>query len=244
MSYHNVRDKYGRFSKRAAARVRKIKEPVNKPTDTLLINVFLLDDSASMAGKESATIEGFNKILADARQTQHDTGLKAIDFLSKFGEPGRFTWTDHVTPLDRNKYCPQQASTAMNDATVFGINQTQAYIDTLGTDKKYKVVLTVFTDGEENSSQLYRAYAGVKSIITQKQKEGWVINLIGAGTKERVERMAGLVGIYASNSMHYTNDSKGTRSSMAKMSAALTSYTTAVASGAETTVDGFFSDEK
>jgi hypothetical protein len=246
MSYHNIRDKSGRFAKktdspvrRKYAKVRPLKVTTPTPVEeTVILNVFLLDDSGSMSPKKVATIEGFNAILATARQTEQDTGIPTKDFLCKFGSPRRETWASAAVPLDLHSYHPSQPQTALNDAIVFAIGKTDNEILALG-GKKAKVIFTIFTDGLENAS--FNRPSTVKAMIDARNAKDWVITYVGAGTQAEVERRATDIGIYASNSLGYTNDSAGTKRSMFSAASAKVSYSSKVAAGTDSNI-GYFGE--
>lgn len=213
-----------------------------KAEKSTVFNVFVLDDSASMreSGKTPATISGFNEVLATTKTDKVHT----INALVKFSSPGSETWTvGDVKPLGNGfnnmRYYPSGFSTALWDAAGYAIRKTEEAIRTLpiGT----RVVMTLFTDGDENSSRHWNR-TEVKKLIEEKVALGWVVNFIGAGTKLDVERVATSVGIFAANTMNYQNDGVGATTAFRSMAKSLTNYNNAVADNVDSNV-GFFSTE-
>lgn len=236
MSYHNIRDKYGRFTKKSTTTPRKPRAKKEEPAPKKsILNFFLLDDTGSMQSKVDATIEGFNQVLADGIKASKDNNVASVDVLVKFGETGHFKVQTTAHELNRANYYPNRGGTALWWALAEAID----YINTAnyGTDK---IILTVFTDGENNESYHYEIIA--KNLVEQHQAKGWVINFVGAGTKEQIQKASSSVGIFASNTMSYANNSAGTKVAMRSFSNSRAAYTSAVADGVDSNI-GFFSNE-
>lgn len=260
MAFHNVRDKYGRFAPKPtstpAPRRRRRVTPTND-TPKIIINGFLMDASGSMNddGKYKAAIEGFNALVDQGRVDAKSTGVTNKEFVAFFGGSykeveqqveklvdGGGAWGKACGTVVGNNvvYNPTMGMTALWESTSKIINKLERE---LGSNPGAKVILTIFTDGEENnSSHQWRDGSKIKGIIEQKQKEGWVVTFIGAGDKKTIEQIATSVGIFASNSLSFANNSVGTKRAMAKMSASRSAYTTAVAAGTDS-LEGFFSND-
>lgn len=252
MSFHNVRDKTGRFApkpKRGRPLGSKAKSKAKPVEAKHILNVFVLDDTASMSNKVDATIEGFNQVLADAKKSSSELGVVNYEAFSKFGVAGNATWkVGDVKPLSSRQgagwpykiedviYNPSQGGTALWDAIIVLTGRTEEYLRTLPVGTK--VIFTIFTDGENN--QLNELLPTAKRLVEIKQSEGWVINFVGAGEEQFIRKMSQSVGIFASNTLSYVNNSVGTRNAMMNFSNARTNYTKAVADGVESNV-GFFS---
>lgn len=250
MKYHNVRDKNGRFSPKNGMKPLEGKTITAKRTKTAaathILNAFLLDASGSMDGKSLATVEGFNTILTNARKDV----LPSTELLAFFGSAGTYRLFDKVTTMTLSGkigydnegklgYAPILCSTALYDSTYDLIRDTETKLASM--TGKVNVILTIFTDGEENDSRRV-SLEMLKSLIETKQKAGWVITFIGAGEEWMVKKVSGAMGIFASNTTAYNNTSQGTRDVMSKMSASRTTYTQSASVGAATT-DGFFSND-
>lgn len=248
MYFHNIRDKFGRFTTRRKSVSKPTrKRPTLKPEAKHILNVFLLDNTASMATKSKATAEGFNTVLGDARKASD--GVLSTDMLMLFGESGNFQVADNVTGLTILQsranlgfryYYPNRSYTALWWATIQAIRAAEMKLSVLA--KNTNVILTIFTDGEDNQSTRFE-FTHAKELISNKQEEGWVINFIGAGDKAFVDNVASSVGIFDTNTMNYHNSSIGTTMAFGKMSASNVSYRSKVARGVAKT-DGFFAEDK
>lgn len=248
MSYHNVRDKFGRFAKTkktASSKTKKAKTKEKKVSKTIF-NAFLLDNTASMQGKVGATIEGFNSILLTGQQDATKLGINNVEAFALFGSPRKTEFVvKNVKPLSAGRvdeksvnYSPGEWSTALWMAICTGITSVEGLLKNF--PKKTKVIFTIFTDGLNNSAPEYKAMA--TTLINQKQNDGWVINFVGAGELEQVQRVATSVGIFASNALAYTDNAVGAKEAFNSFNRSRSTYTKAVKKGVESNV-GFFSEE-
>lgn len=249
MSYHNVRDSYGRFSKgasKAKPRGRKTRKRAKVKERQYIFDVFNLDYSISMRDKVAATVSGFNEVLDGARASSKKEGINTWEALVKFGDAGRESWQIGETPklstgyqIGTTVYAPTHSSTALWDAVAYGIEKIDEALRTM--PKGTKLVYTIFTDGEENSSRRFKEWE-VRDMIQKRQAAGWVINFVGAGTKKEVETVAAGMGIFLSNTVNYANTSAGTSKAFATVSRARSSFSSKVAQNIATQ-DGFFSED-
>lgn len=249
MSFHNLRDKLGRFRpvKASDKKLKAAKPKAKAKKHHHILNVFLLDDTGSMSSKVPATVEGFNKVLNDAIQASKDTGVKSTDVLALFGEFEYFIVRDRIANLchimervgfntpGTMVYQPSRPRTALWWSVCEAIKLTEERLKLMPKDTK--VILTIFTDGENN--QMYEYETTAKVLVELKQSKDWVINFIGAGEKEYIQKMSQSIGIFANNTLNYSNDSKGTKRAFSKMSQSRTAYTSNVAAGTESNI-GFF----
>lgn len=261
INYHNVRDKNGRFTRmpvNVAPAIRRAarKKKVEATTPKVILNGFLIDASMSMSerGKYKSVVTGFNELVAQGKKDASITGIINKQYVGFFGsgytvvqhevqaliDGGIHSVCGSVSHKDKTVYYPNMGMTALWESTYKLITKLE---NELKINPNSKVILTVFTDGEQNAGAIeWHDGTKIKGIIEQKQKEGWVINFIGAGEKVFVEQVATSVGIFASNTLSYANNSAGAQVAMKKMSASRSVYTTAVADGLDSNI-GFFSND-
>jgi hypothetical protein len=198
---------------------------VNQP---VLVN-FVLDKSGSMHNLQRSTIDGFNSFLHDQRQQQGVCKMSLTQFDTSFQVDYVAEDIWRVPMLDTMRYRPS-GGTALLDAvgtTIKGAEQwlenQKVSVRTFGTDRVftadpgYKVLVVVFTDGEENSSKEWHInqplIAGddkdVGGLIQWKQAEGWEFLFLGTGGSGWLERTFGayvahdhFVGYAATNDAH------------------------------------------
>jgi len=138
--------------------------------------VFALDKSGSMSWKSNAAIEGFNGYLEGIKES--------VDFLTlgQFNETLTKTYdianTADVEPLSAKTYTPG-GGTSLYDAIGTLVKETEAYLEA-NPGKIDEVIVTIFTDGEENTSRTY-SLASIKALITKKEAEGnWTFVFMGS----------------------------------------------------------------
>ncbi len=185
--------------------------------------VTIIDRSGSMTGYRSRTIEGINaninalKLEVDADTDIINTQLQFCassrnwettnvekDFLfTRIGTPVRnlvdMTEKDYVT----------DGGTPLIDAIGHAIEKVKEFHgDKLGDDN-LKIIVTVFTDGEENSSRKWNK-AEVKKMIEHFQSDGkWTFTFVGCGSFENVSNTSTSYGISTANTVAYADSDIG-----------------------------------
>lgn len=208
--------------------------------------MFLLDNTASMRWKVPATVKGFNTAADEAFKAARENNISSSEVLMLFGEQGHFVVKDSFKKLTDNStgiafpkyetvYNPTRPATALWWAVVQAINW--ATIRLHNSPKGTQIVLSIFTDGDNNSAYEYETEA--KRLVQEKQQEGWVINFIGAGSEWYIKRMSERIGIFANNTLAYNNTSLGTAVAFDKMSFARRKFAKAYTDGVATTMNYF-----
>ena len=182
---------------------------MNTPTKTQVYNLVILDKSGSMESIRTEAINGYNETLGSIKSTQ----LKFLETqehyvsLAAFCDCGIDMIYD-MTPikdadkLTKEKYDPC-CCTPLFDAigkTVKSLKKKIANVDDAA------VLVTIITDGYENSSKEWDA-KGVSKLIDECKEEGWMFSFIGAG--EDVVKVATTISI--TNTMVWENTSEGTK---------------------------------
>jgi Mg-chelatase subunit ChlD len=166
-------------------------------------NLIILDESGSMQSIKNATISGFNEVLQTIKgmERKYPELQQFVSFIS-FNGMGIKTLIDMkpaivMKELDEKKYRPD-SNTPLFDAIGFSVNKLKTDIEE-EIDKN--VLVTILTDGEENSSREYDV-AGIKSLIEELRAQGWTFAFIGAN--QEVEKVAFSISI--KNCMHFEAD--------------------------------------
>lgn len=145
--------------------------------------VFVLDDSGSMQSCRQQTIDGFNEYLKGQQEDTKNTGIETLVSLYKFDGYSVKCTIDRkpvaeVEPLNTNTYNPQ-GGTNLNDA----IGGVMLALNTALTDKKKgdreSVIVTILTDGEENSSRTFKN-TDVKAMVEKAEAKNWGFMFLGA----------------------------------------------------------------
>lgn len=176
---------------------------------TTVFNLIILDESGSMGGVCRQTISGCNETLATVRAAAAANAGKLHSLVSVYafqsgaGVPSRYLVKnanpDDVRNITSEDYTPL-GCTPLLDA----VGSTMTELMTVAaTHEDATAIVTIITDGYENSSRQYN-WQQVARIISQAKELGWTINLIGANID--VDDMASKINI--DNRMAFTADEK------------------------------------
>lgn len=206
--------------------------------------VTIVDRSGSMTGYRKRTIEGINaninalKAEVDAdtdiinTQLQFSSGNNYHDYnvekdftFTRLGQPVQnlvdMTEADYVT----------DGGTPLIDAIGHAIEKVKSFHgDKLGDDN-LKIIVTVFTDGEENTSRKW-SKAEIKKMIDHFQSDGkWTFTFVGCGSFENVASTSTSFGISTSNTVAYADSEVGRGEAYAKIATSYSNFTRAAKLG-------------
>jgi hypothetical protein len=199
-------------------------------------NLIILDESGSMNSIKSTIIQGFNELV----QTIHGIQEKFpeqehfVSFLT-FNGLG-MKWLHFMDPsamlnqIDSKSYQPN-ASTPLLDAMGVSLNKVKLGLDETST---YNVLVTILTDGEENSSKEFTG-AAIKQLVEELKQSRWTFTYIG--TDHDVEKMAARLSI--NNVMSFNKSDAGVRDMFEKESKARTSFSAKLRSNKDFDLDYF-----
>ena len=145
-------------------------------------NVIILDESGSMSSIYRETLTGVNEVLNGIRKNQEEfpdqRHYVTIVTFEGNGVAGVKVRRDRVPigtvePFTEKDYRPG-CCTPLYDAMGKTLNEMEGLVG-----PEDKVMVTVITDGFENSS---REYSGkiVRNMVERLRKKGWVLAYIGA----------------------------------------------------------------
>jgi hypothetical protein len=176
-------------------------------------NLIILDESGSMQSIKNYIIQGFNELVQTIKgiETQFPEQEHYVSFVS-FNGLGRKTllWNVPVKNLqviDADNYRPE-ANTPLFDA--IGYSVTRLNTD-LNETMDCNVLVTILTDGEENSSQEYNLYS-IKRIIEAFKERKWTFSYIG--TDHNVVQVATSISI--NNSIYFEKTPSGLKDIFAR----------------------------
>ena len=222
-------------------RTNDVKNKKQTKTQTKRVhNLIIVDESGSMSVIRKQAFAGMNETLQTVRQMQ-----------SKFpDQEQRVTLitfdSDHTkihydnTPADQTKdlawiaYNPS-AATPLYDAIGKGISMVNAQIE-----DGDNVLVTIITDGEENSSEEWTLKM-VRTMIEKLKKQHWTFTLIGTDALD-VESMAHSFAI--EEHMEFQQTEAGTRAMFARERRSRERYNCCVAEAAPMPTGSFFSEEE
>ena len=181
---------------------------VQKETEKRVINLIIADESGSMSVIRDTTLAGLNETITTCQKMQEKfpTMEQRITLITFDSNHTKVIFDNipalEAKPLSQKDYVPG-AATPLYDA--IGRAITQAYAQTEKTDN---VLVTILTDGEENSSTEFDLKM-VKRLIDKQKEQGWTFTFIGTDDLD-VEGMAHEMGIksFLSFSRNYESTSK------------------------------------
>lgn len=206
-----------------------------------IFNLIILDASGSMQSIKNTVISGFNELV----DTIKDAGAKFPEqdhyvSLVVFNSTSTKTVLDRQTITQLFKLTPESYrpdnSTPLYDAIGESVNHLKSVIE---NKESYNVLVTIITDGEENSSKEYNLQA-IKSLIDElKTTEKWTFTYIGAN--QNVEQVAQNMAI--DNSLVFESNPDETKAMFSKERASRISYYSKI-SKKEDVSKGYFDEQQ
>lgn len=179
---------------------------------TSVFNLIILDESGSMQSARNNTISGCNETINVAKSLQQKHADKQRSFVSVYAfqsdgnRPSRYLFKNvhaedarHISERDYEPW----GCTPLYDAVGQSLVDLKAIADT--HDDALGVV-TIITDGYENSSTQYTA-KDIARLISQLKEKGWTFNFIGANID--VDKVASQLNI--DNRMSFVSNEEGTK---------------------------------
>ncbi len=158
-------------TKKKSPKPPKTAQPVAFAGKTYL--VFVLDKSGSMSNQTTRAIAGFNEFLTEQRKIKDNTSLTLTLFDTLVTDVYTDIALDKAMELDAFSYRPD-GYTALYDAVGRSIRAIEKKVSSSD-----RVIVTIFTDGQENSSREYSSQS-IRALITDKEKEGnWTFAFMG-----------------------------------------------------------------
>ena len=145
---------------------------------TRIFNLIIIDESGSMQSIKKAAIDSVNETIQTIRSAQkkHEDQEHYVSLVT-FNDDVKTVYecvpVDEVNGLTAETYQPD-CCTALYDAMGISLNALRKK-----AAEDDKVLVTVVTDGEENSSKEYSGKA-VKALIDELKAKDWVFAYIGA----------------------------------------------------------------
>ncbi len=175
-------------------------------------NLLIIDESGSMGPLREATIDGVNQVLNTIRQAQHDLAESQKHYVTivtfdSFTGSNVSTLVDNVPIAQVGKfdqYSPG-GGTPLYDAVGYSLTRLEQQLK--GKDLATAVV-TIVTDGMENSSREY-TLDKVRELIARLTAQGWTFSYMGAC--HNVEATSRSLGI--GNSLEFAHSGRGSTSS-------------------------------
>ena len=172
--------------------------------ETKVFNLIILDESGSMECIKKQALDGLNETLQSIRQSQekHPELTQVVSIVPFEGHNVRLLRDKEaigqVKNLTPDEYNPGSL-TPLYDAIGFGVSSIR-----LNVKETDSVLVTIITDGCENSSREYTSPM-IAKMISELKSKGWMFTYIGAN-QDSVE-VAKTMNI--TNAMNFVQDEKG-----------------------------------
>ena len=204
-----------------------------------VFNLIIVDESGSMSIIHQQAFSGMNETLQTVRAMQKqfpdtDQRVTLVTF-----DTGHTKWhydntvADDTKNLEWKDYQPG-GGTPLYDAIGAAVSKVNAQIA-----KDSKVLVTIITDGEENSSREWTLQM-IRNLIEKLKKEGWTFTLIGTDNLD-VESMARTMAI--DEHMQFTEDAAGTRCMFQRERSARMRYNARLDAGVAMESGTFFDEQ-
>ena len=204
-------------------------------------NLFILDASGSMSSIKRQTVASFNELVQTARgmeaqfpEQEHIVSLVSFNTL----ETKTILWRQPVAEareIGDAQYEPN-GGTPLYDAMGAAINRLKGDLYGAGP---HNVLVSVFTDGEENSSREFSG-AAIRALLKELEDKGWTFTYIGTG--HDVTAASGGINISVHNSVSFSANEAGFSEMMAKERSARQRYSEKIRSK-EDLRSGFYQEE-
>ena len=179
---------------------------------TRIHNLIILDESGSMESIKRAAINGMNETVQSIRDAQkkHEDQEHIVSLVSFNSSEIKGIYdcvpVAEVKELTDKEYVPD-CCTPLYDAMGLSLNHLRAKVN-----DEDKVLVTIITDGEENSSSEYNS-AAIKALVDSLKEKGWVFAYIGAN--QDVLKVAQTISV--TNVMNFSSTDFGTGSAFASL---------------------------
>ncbi len=202
-------------------------------------NLIIVDESGSMSVIRKQAFTGMNETLQTVRQMQKKYQNQGQRVTLLTFDTDHTTWHYDNVPAQRTKdlswkaYNPS-SGTPLYDAIGKGISKVNAQIE----DGDH-VLVTIITDGEENSSEEWTLKM-IRTMIEKLKKQHWTFTLIGTDNLD-VEAMAHSFAI--DEHLEFQQDEAGTKEMFARERHCRERYNCCVSKAASMPTGSFFDED-
>ena len=213
-------------------------EKQNEKKTVRVFNLIIVDESGSMSIIRKQAFRGMNETLETVRQMQEKFPDQEQRVTLVTFDTGHTTWHYDNTPAAQTKNLDWKAynpggGTPLYDAMGMAISKVNAQIE-----EGDNVLVTVITDGEENSSEEWTLKM-IRTMIEKLKKQNWTFTLIGTDNLD-VETMAHSFAI--DEHLEFQQDDAGTKAMFARERRSRERYNFCVAEDAAMPKGSFFEE--
>ena len=156
---------------------------------TRIFNLIIIDESGSMQSIKRAAIDSVNETIqtirsAEQKHPEQEHYVSLVSFNDDVKTIYDCVEVEQVKEINDETYQPS-CCTALYDAMGISLSKLRKRVA-----ESDKVLVTVVTDGYENSSKEYSGKA-IKTLVDELKAKGWVFAYIGAN--QDVEAVAATI---------------------------------------------------
>ena len=186
-----------------------------------VFNLIIVDESGSMCVIEKQALMGLNETIETVKKMQglHKDMEQRVTLITFDSSHKRYVFDNvpaRATHKLTNKDYRPGGATPLYDAIGMTLSDLEAVA---ATHEDATAVVTIITDGYENSSTEYTGPKVAKMIEALKEK-GWTFNFIGANID--VEKVSATLKI--DNTMSWNSDEEGTKEMYSKFRSSYTTH--------------------
>lgn len=172
---------------------------------TRIFNLIIIDESGSMQSIKKAAIDSVNETIqtirsAEQKHPEQEHYVSLVSFNDDVKTIFDCVEVEQVKEINDETYQPS-CCTALYDAMGISLSKLRKRVA-----ESDKVLVTVVTDGYENSSKEYSGKA-IKTLVDELKAKGWVFAYIGAN--QDVEAVAATISI--TNVIQFEASAMGTQ---------------------------------
>lgn len=204
--------------------------PLNPSPTTHL--TLVLDRSGSIGAIRDDIVAGVNRFLAEQARLPGRVRVTLI----RFNTETETIWDNiplaETVPLAPTDLVPQ-GGTALHDAIGRAIDDTAAQTrDARPSGPPGPVIVAVFTDGQENSSQRFSGEVIARLVQERRERDGWQFLFFGAN--QDAAREAGRLSIDPASAHGFVASREGTRDAFQALSHSVSKLRHSASEAAET----------
>lgn len=181
--------------------------------------VFVLDQSGSMSPLKTTTIDGFNDFI-DEQKNQPGKAFVSLTLFDTTPEDCHVGVPLADYPRMTTQDYRPSGGTALYDAIGLSVEKAEKWI-AQQPKAPSKVLFTIITDGDENSSTDFDA-GSIKKLIEKKQEQEWDFSYLGANQDAILT--AQRMNIPQKMSANFAANKGGMKSALRGVSAAVSTY--------------------
>jgi hypothetical protein len=182
--------------------------------------VLIIDKSGSMWSIRDDTIGGYNTYINEQKKLDGEAKVTTVFFSSDYQVLNECEDIREIKDLNTDNYKPNGSTALLYTVGSMIEKVGKRLSNTPECKRPEKVIFSILTDGEENTSnQCTPIYTRekIKEMIEHQEKQyKWEFVFLGANQDAFAE--ASSIGIRGVNTVNYCADSKGTRGAFSKMS--------------------------